>query len=82
MKPAQLATWMIHPYIVLRYIQTLRVIHRWKNKPFKEWTEQDLEDILFEIEKEGYKPHTINVTNSKKVFECSSAGFIEKTGLA
>jgi len=45
---------------VLRYIQTLRVIHRWKNKLFKEWTEQDLEDILFEIEKEGYKPHTIN----------------------
>ena len=56
----QLIARGVSKFRVLRYIQTLRVIHRWKNKPFKEWTEQDLEDILFEIEKEGYKPHTIN----------------------
>ncbi len=76
----QLITRGVSKFRVLHYIQTLRVIHRWKNKPFKEWTEQDLEDILFEIEKKGYKPHTIN--EFKKVFECSSAGFMEKNGLA
>jgi len=43
-----------------RYIQTLRVVHRWKDKPFREWNEEDIKDVLFEIENNGYRPQTIN----------------------
>ncbi|MBO8182416.1 MAG: tyrosine-type recombinase/integrase [Archaeoglobus sp.] len=51
----------ISDYRISRYIQTLRIIHRWKaDKPFKEWTAEDLKDILFEISENGYKAHSIN----------------------
>ena len=42
-------------------MQTLRIVcERWKNKPFDEWDEDDLKDILVEIETGGYTPQTIN----------------------
>lgn len=50
----------VSDFRINRYIQTLRVIHRWKDKPFREWTAEDVKDVLFEIESNGYKPHTIN----------------------
>jgi site-specific recombinase XerD len=50
----------VSDYRISRYIQSLRVIHRWKvDKPFKEWNAEDLKDILFEISENGYKAHTI-----------------------
>jgi len=45
---------------IIRYLKTLRAVHRWKNKPFAEWNEQDLKDVLFGIENNGYKTETIN----------------------
>lgn len=42
-------------------MQTLRIVcERWKNKPFDEWDEDDLKDVLVEIETGGYTPQTIN----------------------
>ncbi len=30
---------------ITRYLQTLRIVcERWKNKPFNEWTEEDIKD--------------------------------------
>ena len=49
----------VSDFRINRYIQTLRIIHRWKDKPFREWTDEDIKDVLFEIENNGYKPHTI-----------------------
>ncbi|RLI77651.1 hypothetical protein DRP04_11110 [Archaeoglobales archaeon] len=49
----------VSDFRINRYIQTLRVLHRWKDKPFSEWNEEDLKDVLFEIENNGYKLHTI-----------------------
>jgi len=44
---------------IARYMQTLRIVcERWKNKPFNEWDEDDLKDVLVEIETSGYTPQT------------------------
>lgn len=50
----------IKPVRIIRYLKTLRIVQRWKNKPFKEWTVEDLKDVVFEIENNGYSVHTIN----------------------
>ncbi len=51
----------IKPPRIIRYMKALRVVcERWKDKPFDEWTVEDLKDVLLSIETNGYKVHTIN----------------------
>jgi site-specific recombinase XerD len=50
----------IKPPKILRYVQTLRKVQEWKDKPFTEWTEDDLKDVVYQIENNNYKIQTIN----------------------
>jgi len=46
---------------IARYLQTLRIVcEKWENKPFNEWTEEDVKDVLVEIETADYTPQTVN----------------------
>lgn len=45
---------------IIRYLKTLRIVQQWKRKLFTEWTVDDLKDVVFEIENNGYKVQTIN----------------------
>ena len=46
---------------IIRYILTLRFcVERWCSKPYNEWTEEDLKDVLLSIGKAGYKTGTVN----------------------
>ena len=50
----------VSDFRINRYLQTLRVVLRWKNKPFKKWNSEDLKDVLLEIENNGYTVQTVN----------------------
>lgn len=58
---------------IVRYTKTLRTVcERWKNKPFREWTVEDVKDVLYSIEtggyntKAGYKRYSIQTINEFK----------------
>jgi|Deesub1362B_J571_1020462.scaffolds.fasta_scaffold00148_95 integrase/ribosomal protein L40E len=41
---------------LVRYSKTLRTVcERWKNKPFSKWTVEDVKDVLYSIETDGYE---------------------------
>jgi integrase len=45
---------------IIRYLQTLRIVtERWKQKPFDEWDEDDLKDVLYAIQTNGYSANTV-----------------------
>jgi len=51
----------IKPPRIIRYMQTLRIVcEKYKNKPFKKWTIEDIKDVLVAIETNGYSAETIN----------------------
>ncbi len=45
---------------IRRYLLTLRTVKKWNSKPFKEWNVEDLKDVAFKIETNGYSVETIN----------------------
>ena len=50
----------IKPLRLIRYVQTLRLCaERWCSKPFSEWTEEDLKDVILKVEEAGFKPKDI-----------------------
>jgi len=45
---------------IQRYLSILRKVLEWNDRVLSEWDEEDLKEVLFEIENNGYSPQTVN----------------------